>query len=100
MANGFGRPPLRAEDRLTEHLDIRLSPRQLADLRDACAELDIDLSNATREALDEFVGDFRERRLFDRRTREQPVRRDRRRSPYRRRVHVGILPPATASPST
>jgi len=93
-----GRPPLPAEDALTEVLKVRLSTRELADVREACDTLGIDLSQATRDALAEWAADFHERRLFDRRTRQEPVTVDRRRSPDRRRVHVVTLVPACPEP--
>lgn len=99
MGSRFGRRPLPVEDALTEHLDIRVSPRQLADLKEACATLGIDLSTATREALNEWAGDFQERRIFDRRQREAPVTVERRRG-ERRRVHRVHLAPAPQTLST
>lgn len=50
--------------RATRHLKVRATVGQLNDLRSVAADLGITQSDVIRQAVDEFVGDYRERRVF------------------------------------
>ena len=43
---------------------IRVTARQRAELAQVAAELDADISSIIRDAVNEFVGDYCERRVF------------------------------------
>jgi hypothetical protein len=45
-------------------LKIRLSAEELAALREAAAELGVPMAAMVRDAVNEFVADFSERRVF------------------------------------
>jgi len=95
MAKPSGRPPLPLGEALTEFLYVRVSTRELVAFDEACDALDLDRSAATREAINEFVSDFQERRIFERRRKNEPVAVDRRRGD-RRRASTVMLVDATA----
>lgn len=48
---------------------VRVTARQRAELDQVAAELGLDLSDVIRDSVDGFVGDYRERVIFDRRDR-------------------------------
>jgi hypothetical protein len=82
-----GRPPrLPGETLVGFHFLLSVSER--SDLKDVANELDMTAAEVLREAVNEFVADFRERRLFaDRRSQTIPVQIERRIS-ERRHSHT------------
>jgi len=59
-------------------LCLRLTDHEARDLAALAAELGLTVTAFVREAIDEAVGDFRERRVLDRRQAVQPVSIERR----------------------
>ncbi|HWB15967.1 MAG TPA: ribbon-helix-helix protein, CopG family [Vicinamibacterales bacterium] len=58
--------PARARDGASRlDIKIRLSAEERAALRDAAAELGVPMSAMVRDAVNEFVADFSERRVFE-----------------------------------
>jgi len=56
--------PLVSDTRADRQLLIRVTPRQRADLRHVAAAEGKGVSTLVRDAVDEYVSDFRERRVF------------------------------------
>lgn len=59
----MGRPSLDDEPALIV-ITFRVTERQRAELRQVEAELGMDCSGILREAVNEFVGDYREKKVF------------------------------------
>jgi hypothetical protein len=59
----MGRPSLDDEPALIV-IHVRVTERQRAELRQVEAELGLDCSGIIRQAVDEFVGDYSERKVF------------------------------------
>jgi hypothetical protein len=61
-----GRP--RSADAATERVVVRVTPAQRLDLRRVASDSRTGVSGIVREAIDEYVSDFRDRRIFGRTT--------------------------------
>jgi hypothetical protein len=62
MAKRRGRPPL--DEPANRRVEFRCTAAQRLELRRVADETGRRLSSVVREALDEWVGDYRERRIF------------------------------------
>lgn len=58
-----GRPRL-AEEPASQAICVRVTPAQRVELRRVADENSSRLSTIVRQAVDEFVGDYRDRRVF------------------------------------
>lgn len=58
-----GQPVIEGQ-RATRHLKVRATEGQLQDLRSVAQELGVTQSDIIRDAVNEFVADFRERKVF------------------------------------
>jgi hypothetical protein len=63
-----GRPPLN-DVSATERIIVRVTPAQRLDLRRVATDNGTDVSGIVREAVNEYVSDYDERRVFPRRRR-------------------------------
>jgi hypothetical protein len=68
MSKSAGRPRL-ADVPASSSIHVRCTPAQRLELRRVADENGRRVSAIVREAVDEFVGDYRERRVFRRTTR-------------------------------
>lgn len=62
-----GRPA--AADPLTAKIELRVTPAQRLELRRVASDHRTGVAGIVREAINEFVGDYNERRPFTRKTR-------------------------------
>jgi hypothetical protein len=63
-----GRPPL-ADVPSTARVELRVTPAQRLELRRVASENQTGIAGLLREAVNEFVADYHERRVFDRQKR-------------------------------
>lgn len=66
MTKRTGRPPL-ADVPSSARVELRVTPAQRLELRRVASENRTGMSGILREAINEFVADYRERRTFVRR---------------------------------
>jgi hypothetical protein len=63
-----GRPPI-ADVPATARVELRVTPAQRLELRRVASENQTGIAGLLREAVNEFVADYHERRVFDRQKR-------------------------------
>lgn len=61
-----GRPRLAPEAPASTSIHVRVTPAQRLDIRRVAEETGTNTSGILREAVNEFVGDFRDRQVFRR----------------------------------
>jgi hypothetical protein len=65
MSKRTGRPPI-ADTSATERVSLRVTPAQRLELRRVASENRTGVAGILREAVNEYVADYHERRLFGR----------------------------------